>query len=72
MKVYKLIQELAKFPADADVLAEAKFSVTTDIDPEDYDMTDPPVLVDAEFDDTLGIEGVTDRGYDSPVIKLFY
>ena len=74
MTVYKLIQELAQWNADAEVIFDAKieyfdnFPATFDRDDENDEQD---VLVDINFRDCLEFDEIRDS-FDEVTIKLCY
>lgn len=75
MTVYELIQELAKYDANAKVAVHAKFDYSFDVEAEfDRENEDDvqEVTVDAEFDDELNLADVKCNYYGGVVLSLDY
>lgn len=75
MKVYEMIQTLAKYDADAEVHFHADFEYSVDAEAK-FDRDNPDdvqdVTIDAEFDDDLELKEVREKYYGGVIFRLRY
>ncbi len=76
MRVYELIQELAQYSADTEVVFHVEAKLDLDVEAE-FDRSDEDdtqdVTVEAKISDDFEFEDITDNGYNRNVtINLTY